>query len=82
MRHIISNSALGSRAKSKYFRTFYITILLISLYTAFSIVADRSVRYAQGERYGAAQRRALAELDAGRLLKRDQPVCGDSRHRH
>jgi hypothetical protein len=81
MRYTTSNSLLGSRAKSKYFRTFYITIILVSAYAAFSIVADRSARYFQGDSYGATQRRALAELDVDRLLKRDVEVCGGGRHR-
>jgi sodium/potassium/calcium exchanger 6 len=80
MRYSVSNSVRGPRAKSKFFRTFYITIFLISAYAAFSIVADRSARYFQGHRYGVAERRALAELDITRLLKRDEEVCGDSRH--
>jgi hypothetical protein len=79
MRYPISNSVLGSRAKSKFFRTFYITIFLISAFAAFSIVADRSTRYFQGDQYGVTQNRALAEVDVIRLLKRHEEVCEDSR---
>jgi hypothetical protein len=78
MRYPVSNSVLGSRAKSKFFRTFYITIFLISAFAAFSIVADRGARYFQGDQYGVTQRRALAELDVTRLLKGYEEVCVDS----
>lgn len=78
MRYTVSNSVLGPRAKSKFFRTFYITIFLISAFAAFAIVADRGARYFQGGRYGVTQRRALAELDVTRLLKRAEEVCINS----
>jgi sodium/potassium/calcium exchanger 6 len=57
------------------FRAFYITVLCISLFAVVSLVADRTARYRHGAQYGAAQRRALEELDVTRLVKRDEEVC-------
>jgi sodium/potassium/calcium exchanger 6 len=56
------------------FRAFYITVLAISLFAVLSLVADQSARYRHGAQYGVAQRRALAELDVHRLVKRDEEV--------
>ena len=57
------------------FRAFYLTILCISLFTIASLGADWVARYRHGTQYGAAQRRALEELDITRLVKRDEEVC-------
>ncbi len=75
MRNIIPNSAVGRGAKSKHFRTFYTTILLISVFAILSLTTDWSARYYYGQHYGVTERRALAELDSGRLFKRDEEVC-------
>ncbi|EKD15515.1 putative sodium/calcium exchanger protein [Drepanopeziza brunnea f. sp. 'multigermtubi' MB_m1] len=54
------------------FRAFYITVLVVSLFAVLSLVADQSARYRHGAQYGVAQRRALAELDVHRLVRRDE----------
>lgn len=75
MRNITPNSAVGRGPKSKHFRTFYVTILLLSSFAILGLITDWSKRYYYGGQYGVPERRALAELDAGRLLKRDEEVC-------
>lgn len=59
------------------FRAFYVTVLFISAFAVISLVADQTARYKHGPEYGAAQRRALASLDSGRLHKRDEEVSVD-----
>ncbi len=75
MRYTVSKSGLGPRARSKFYKTFSITILLISTFAALSIAADRSARYFQENRHAVAQRRAQPGLDVARLLKKDEEVC-------
>lgn len=65
------------RAPYRGFRAFYITILIISALAIFSLVADQAARYRHGIHYGVAQRRALAELDPLRKVKRDEEVRND-----
>jgi hypothetical protein len=43
--------------------------------TIASLGADWVARYRHGTQYGAAQQRALEELDITRLVKRDEEVC-------
>jgi len=67
--------SLTSKHQQRYrFRAFYITVLFISLFAVISVIADRAGRYRLGVQYGAAQRRALEELDITRLVKRDEEV--------
>ncbi|CZT03557.1 hypothetical protein WAI453_012271 [Rhynchosporium graminicola] len=54
------------------FRAFYVTVLCLSLLAVLSLVAEQSARYRHGAQYGLAQRRALEQLDANRLVKRDE----------
>ncbi len=56
------------------FRTFYLTILCISLLAVLSLVADQTGRYRYGVQYGSAQKRALEQLDVTRLVKREDEV--------
>jgi hypothetical protein len=56
------------------FRAFYISILLISVFAVFSLITEQTLRFHHGLQYGIAQRRAVAELDPMRLLKRDEEV--------
>ncbi|CAG8972401.1 hypothetical protein HYALB_00007155 [Hymenoscyphus albidus] len=61
------------RPRSKLsFRAFYVTVLLISAFAVISLVAEQTARHRHGSEYGAAQRRALASLDSGRLYRRDE----------
>ncbi|KFY65367.1 hypothetical protein V497_01414 [Pseudogymnoascus sp. VKM F-4516 (FW-969)] len=60
-------------AKSKFsFRSFYISTLLLCTFALVSLVATQAARYKNGDQYGIVQRRAVAELDTNRLLKRDE----------
>lgn len=73
----ISSSSRPRRPRRppyRSFRAFYITILIISALAIFSLVADQAARYRHGVEYGVAQRRALAELDPLRKVKRDEEV--------
>ncbi|KAI6712160.1 hypothetical protein JHW43_005291 [Diplocarpon mali] len=82
MRKSSSQTVLNSKLRSprKFrFRAFYTTVLCLSLLAVLSLVADQSARYRYGMHYGATQRRALAELDVNRLVKRDQE-CRLVRH--
>ena len=77
MRKISSNAVLERTAtvQRKFrFRAFYITVLCLSFLAAVSLLADQSARYRYGPQYGLAQRRALDQLDPGRLVKRDEEV--------
>jgi solute carrier family 24 (sodium/potassium/calcium exchanger), member 6 len=74
MRHTFSNSPRGRRAKAKYFATFYVTICLISAFAVLSLVTSLNTRYIQGQQYGVAQRRAIAELDVSWLARKDREV--------
>ncbi|KAE9381592.1 hypothetical protein N431DRAFT_392944 [Stipitochalara longipes BDJ] len=71
-----SSHAVPNRTRSlprKFrLRAFYITVLCISLFAVVSLLADQTARYRHGVQYGAAQRRALEELDFTRLVKRDE----------
>jgi len=61
-----------SRPQYRSFRSFYITILILSALAIITLLADQVGRYHQGAQYGAAQLRALERLDATRLVKRDE----------
>lgn len=62
-------------AKSKFsFRAFYISTLLLCALALVSLVTTQAARYKNGDQYGIVQRRAVAELDTSRLLKRDEEV--------
>jgi hypothetical protein len=77
MRQTSSNAAPNRTVKLQRtfrFRAFYITILCISLFAVVSLVVNQTARYRHGVQYGAAQRRALEELNATRLVKRDEEV--------
>jgi len=56
-------------------------MLIISAFAVISMFADQIGRYHHGLRYGAAQRRALEQLDIMRLVKRDAEVW-TSAHGH
>jgi sodium/potassium/calcium exchanger 6 len=67
-------------AKSKFsFRSFYISTLLLCTFALVSLVATQAARYKNGDQYGVVQRRAVAELDTNRLLKRDEEVSYDDK---
>lgn len=71
---IVPHRANRPRPKYRSFRSFYITVLILSLFAVVSLVADQAARYRQGTQYGLAQKRALEQLDPGRLVKRDIEV--------
>ena len=77
MRQKSSNVVLNRQMqlpRKNGFRTFYLTILCISLLAVLSLVADQIARYRHGVQYGTAQKRALEQLDVTRLVKRDEEV--------
>jgi sodium/potassium/calcium exchanger 6 len=57
-------------------------VLLLSAFAVLSLIADQSAKYRHGGQYGVAQRKAVAELDAMRLLKRDEEVSQIRNARH
>ncbi|ELR06249.1 hypothetical protein VC83_05008 [Pseudogymnoascus destructans] len=70
---LMATSTQHRRARSKFsFRSFYISTLLLCAFALVSLVATQVARYKNGDQYGIVQRRAVAELDANRLLKRDE----------
>jgi len=62
------------RPQYRSFRAFYITVVVLSFFAIISLLADQATRYRHGLNYGAAQRRALDQLDVARLIKRDEEV--------
>ncbi|KFY18314.1 hypothetical protein V491_04791 [Pseudogymnoascus sp. VKM F-3775] len=72
-RRLMATPRQPRRAMSKFsFRAFYISTLLLCTFALVSLVTTQTARYKHGNQYGAVQRRAVAELDANRLLKRDE----------
>lgn len=69
-----TSNAVRARRSKYSFRAFYITVLLIASFAVISLVADQSARYRYGVQYGVAQKRALANLDGTRFVKRDEEV--------
>ncbi|KFY30904.1 hypothetical protein V493_01572 [Pseudogymnoascus sp. VKM F-4281 (FW-2241)] len=69
----MATSRQRRRAESKFsFRAFYISTLLLCAFALVSLVTTQAARYKNGDQYGIVQRRAVAELDTNRLLKRDE----------
>ncbi|KAH6671209.1 Sodium/calcium exchanger protein-domain-containing protein [Halenospora varia] len=54
------------------FRAFYITVLLISAFAVFSLLADQTARFQLGSQYGVVQKRAIEDANVRRLFKRDE----------
>ncbi|KFY38736.1 hypothetical protein V494_04222 [Pseudogymnoascus sp. VKM F-4513 (FW-928)] len=70
---LMATSIQHRRAKPKFsFRSFYISTLLLCAFALVSLVATQAARYKNGDQYGVLERRAVAELDTNRLLKRDK----------
>lgn len=57
------------------FRAFYITVVLISCFAVFSIIATQTARYVQGAENGAISRRTL-EGDGVPLLFEENKEVG------
>jgi hypothetical protein len=62
------------------FRSFYISVLIVSVLAVASLVADQAARYRYGTQYGVVQRQQIAALDPSRLFKRDEEVSCEPLH--
>ena len=72
---LMATSRQHRRARAKFsFRSFYISTLLLCTFALVSLVTTQVARYKNGDQYGIVQRRAVADLDTNRLLKRDEEV--------
>lgn len=74
----IITDAIGAARKKrdKYsFRAFYISTLVLCTFALVSLARNQYNAYSHGGENSLLARRAIEELDPGRVVKTDQEVC-------